>query len=148
MSIVIEIPTERLKDPEVSAAMGQLLTTLAQQRGAAPVRTPDERMQAFVEALPERSRQFLEAVREHGVLGIDQAMEQLDVQAGKAMGGITGSIARWAPEYGIQVPFEAVRGKDGKRAWRWTGGGRAPAPPVPVRARRRARAARRQSASG
>lgn len=146
MSIVIEIPTDRLQDPQVSAAMGQLLATLAQAEAPAPVQSPDERMQQFVEALPERSRQFIEAVREQGELGIDEAMARLDVRAGKAMGGITGSIARWAPEYGIQVPFEAVRGRDGKRAWRWTGGGRAPAPPVPVRARRRARPVAARSA--
>lgn len=122
--------------------MTTLLSTLAQYSVDAPASessSPDDRMDAFVEALPERSRQFIEAVRAEGELGIDEAMQRLDVRVGKAMGGITGSIARWAPEYGIEVPFEAVRGRDGKRAWRWTGGGRPPAPPVPVRARRRRR---------
>ncbi|MCA9548275.1 MAG: hypothetical protein KC613_27920, partial [Myxococcales bacterium] len=74
---------------------------------------------------------------ERGVLGIHDAMAALGVARGKAMGGITGSIARWAPEYGVTVPFEAVRGPDGRRAWRWIGQDRAPAPPVPVRRRRR-----------
>ncbi|MCB9549682.1 MAG: hypothetical protein H6706_28075 [Myxococcales bacterium] len=80
-------------------------------------------LDAFLAALPERSRAFLLLVRERGVLGIDEAMERLDIQAGKAVGGLTGSIARWAPVHGVEVPFTAIQGIDGKRAWRWTGEG-------------------------
>lgn len=97
----------------------------------------ETRYERFLEVLPERSRQFLEMVRSRGLITIDEAMRELDVDVGKAMGGITGSIARWAPEHDVSVPFEAVKGPDGKRAWRWIGLDVRPAPPVPVRSRRR-----------
>lgn len=109
----------------------------------------EARYERFLEVLPERSRQFLEMVRSRGLITIDEAMRELDVDVGKAMGGITGSIARWAPEHDVSVPFEAVKGPDGKRAWRWIGLDVRPAPPVPVRSRRRrSRRATGRSAGG
>jgi hypothetical protein len=36
------------------------------------------------------------------------------------MGGLTGSIGRWAPSRGVKIPYETTTA-DGERAWRWTG---------------------------
>lgn len=161
MSVKVEVPLSALSDPTVARSLAQLFEALGGVKGAAlsapsqvrPARSTTPRPEArqgprpdaetryaeFMEALPERSRQFLEMVRDRGVLGIEEAMQELDVKVGKAMGGITGSIARWAPEHDVTVPFEAIKGADGKRAWRWIGMDVEPAPPVPVRARRRRR---------
>ncbi|MEZ4469948.1 MAG: hypothetical protein R3F60_03900 [bacterium] len=137
---------EALADPAVASA-AEVASAPARSEAARPGRArpgrkaPKERnlapvppmaaatgqgdLSAFLAALPERSRAFLELVRERGVLGIDDAMASLDIQAGKAVGGLTGSIARWAPVHGVEVPFVAIQGVDGKRAWRWTGGSKA-----------------------
>lgn len=152
MSIQVSVPLSALSDERVARALNQLLIALGAKRTltptavkAAPPSEPrpdsDARYDAFMKALPERSRRFLELVQAKEILTIDEAMAELDVKVGKAMGGITGSIARWAPEHDVTVPFEAIKGPGGKRAWRWIGFDRDPAPPVPVRARRRRRAA-------
>lgn len=155
MSVQVSVPLSALADSRVAHALNHLLSVLAGAEsgaGTGPAIAPmaavaagprpdsDARYSAFMEALPERSREFLALVESKGVLTIGEAMEALDVHVGKAMGGITGSIARWAPEHDVTVPFEAIKSPNGKRAWRWIGYDRRPAPPVPVRARRRRRA--------
>jgi len=47
-------------------------------------------------------------------------MAALGLSVPKAMGGITGSIGRWAPVRGIKVPYEAIT-VEGERAWKWIG---------------------------
>lgn len=160
MSVSIRVPLAAMADPAVATAVETLFAALGaaiRAGGAAPtpvarpVAAPDApaasvdagteaRWARFLGALPARSQRFLELVESRGTVGIAEAMDVLGVEIGKAMGGVTGSIARWAPEYDVTVPFEAVRGPDGKRAWRWIGLGREPAPPMPVRKRRRRRA--------
>ncbi len=158
MSVSIRVPLAALADPAVAAAVGALFGALGVTRAptaapAAPISVAsvarivapvdaatEARWARFLSALPARSQQFLELVESGGTVGIAEAMQVLGIDVGKAMGGVTGSIARWAPEYDVTVPFEAVRGPDGKRAWRWIGLGREPAPPMPVRKRRRRRA--------
>ncbi|MBU0554012.1 hypothetical protein KKF91_21725 [Myxococcota bacterium] len=81
----------------------------------------EERYEKFVEQLPERSKRFLELVQRKGTLTINDAMDELGITVPKAMGGITGSIGRWAPVRGVQIPYEAITVR-GDRAWRWTGG--------------------------
>ncbi len=160
MSVSIRIPLAAVADPAVAAAVEALFAALgatsrAGEAVGAPAAPPvaastarpapldpdtEARWARFLGALPPRSQRFLELVESRGIVGIAEAMSVLDVGQGKAMGGVTGSIARWAPEYDVTVPFEAVRGPDGKRAWRWIGLGREPAPPMPVRKQRRRRA--------
>jgi hypothetical protein len=79
-----------------------------------------QRYREFVANLPERSRKFLELVQRKGIVTIDDAMNELDIAVPKAMGGITGSIGRWAPVRGVPVPYEATM-RDGERIWRWLG---------------------------
>ncbi len=83
-----------------------------------PNLTEAERYEKFVEHLPERSRRFLELVKKKGTLQIKDAMEELGIDVPKAMGGITGSIGRWAPVRHVKVPYEAII-QNGDRAWRW-----------------------------
>lgn len=79
-----------------------------------------ERYARFVAGLPERSQRFLELVEARGLVRMGEAMEILGVEIPKAMGGITGSIGRWAPERGVEVPYETLS-VDGERAWKWVG---------------------------
>lgn len=109
-----------------------------------------ERYRSFYEQLPERSRRFLDLVREHGTLTIDDAMQALDIKVPKAMGGITGSIGRWAPVRRVPIPYEAIETSDGRRAWRWVGvdeGERAPSKPPRASKPASASAARSSSAA-
>ena len=145
MTVTVTVPDSALSDAAVHRALARLISAIAAQQSRArdlpptsvQVEDAETRYARFLSALPERSREFLRLVRSKGELGIAEAMTELDVKVGKAMGGITGSIARWAPEYNITVPFEAVRSLNGQRAWRWIGLDRVPAPPIPVRRRPR-----------
>jgi hypothetical protein len=94
-------------------------------------RSPEDRYADFVAALPERSRTFLDLVRTRGIVTIDVAMAELGVTVPKGMGGITGSIARWAPVRGVAIPYEATK-VQGRRAWRWTGDGAQSTAPAPA----------------
>lgn len=80
-----------------------------------------QRYRDFVANLPERSRKFLELVKRKGIVTIEDAMNELDIAVPKAMGGITGSIGRWAPVRGVPIPYEATT-IEGERAWKWVGG--------------------------
>lgn len=79
-----------------------------------------ERYHAFVRNLPPRSQEFLKLVEERGTVTISEVMRALGLHLPKAMGGITGSIGRWAPVKKVPLPYEQLE-KDGERAWRWTG---------------------------
>ncbi len=74
----------------------------------------------FVAHLPERSRRFLALVEERDLITLDEAMRELGLTEAKAMGGVTGSMGRWAPTKNVPLPFVAVE-SGGQRAWRWVG---------------------------
>lgn len=144
MSITVEVSLSALEDPNVAGAVSRLLNLLSAGAMDAPrvsagaqaaaVADPDLAYERFLEALPDRSRRFIELVHERGTLTIDEAMRELDITVAKAVGGVTGSIARWAPRSGVSVPYVAVKVR-GRRAWRWTGPpARTPSvAPAPVR---------------
>jgi hypothetical protein len=71
--------------------------------------------------LPENSRRFLELLEKQGQLTVNEAVEKLNLPGPKAMGGLTGAMARWAPKQGIQIPYEAKEAADGTRYWVWKG---------------------------
>jgi hypothetical protein len=79
-----------------------------------------DRYHAFVRNLPPRSQEFLKLVEERGTVTISEVMRALGLHLPKAMGGITGSIGRWAPVKRVPLPYEQLE-KDGERAWRWVG---------------------------
>lgn len=80
-----------------------------------------EAFNAYKEGLPESSQRFLELLEQRGQLTVTQAVDLLGLDHAKAMGGLTGSMRRWAPSKGVPVPFDAIE-IDGKRAWRWRPG--------------------------
>ena len=142
--VVLTLDLDNIKDPAVNNALQQLVAALGRveqsprrHQALAPVKTVEraprrkpaersfkgsvgDRYTAFVERLPARSRRFLELVEARGVLTIDEAMKELDIKVPKAIGGVTGSIGRWAPERGVVVPYKKVM-QNGRRAWRWIG---------------------------
>ncbi|MBN1945214.1 MAG: hypothetical protein JW797_06025 [Bradymonadales bacterium] len=82
--------------------------------------TLKEQFDQFMERLPDQSRKFLDLVRDRKVLTMSEAMEGLGVTIPKTMGGITGSIGRWAPLRGLPVPYVAGKNDKGERIWTWT----------------------------
>ncbi len=80
----------------------------------------DEHWAAYFNALPEPSRRFLTLLKSRGKLTVDEAVSELGLKSSKAMGGLTGAMARWAPKHGIELPFEKSKDEDGKRFWTWT----------------------------
>ena len=81
----------------------------------------NEKWKNYVANLPENSRRFLELLEKQGQLTVTEAVEKLNLPGPKAMGGLTGAMARWAPKQGIQIPYEAKEAADGTRYWVWKG---------------------------
>ena len=83
---------------------------------------PKERWHLFLRALPERAQAFVSMIEaaHPSVLSQSEAMGTLEIQSAKAMGGLVGSITRWAAVDDIRLPWirEAL---DGERTWRWIG---------------------------
>jgi hypothetical protein len=102
--------------------------------------TEDERYHDFVDNLPDPSRQFLDLIRKHGNLRLSQAVRELGITRPKTLGGITGSLTRWAKQRGIDLPYRAGKAADGERVWTWSRGSEGNAATG-----RRARAPRRTS---
>ncbi|MFN3201001.1 MAG: hypothetical protein ACE366_21550 [Bradymonadia bacterium] len=82
--------------------------------------TPTERYEAFKAGLKDTPRAFLALLEERKTVTIKEAMEALGIEAPKKLGGITGSISRWAPNRGIRVPFLPTIVGD-EKAWVWIG---------------------------
>jgi hypothetical protein len=83
-------------------------------------RTLAERYQVFYDQLPDLSRAFLRLLEIRGTLTPDEALSELKINSPKALGGLTGSISRWAPKRGVPVPFRVEKPRSGPRIWRWT----------------------------
>lgn len=86
----------------------------------APARAPDDQWTTYFNALPEPSRRFLTLLESRGRLTVDEAVSELGLKSSKAMGGLTGAMARWAPKHGIELPFEKSKDDDGNRCWTWS----------------------------
>ena len=83
---------------------------------------PRERWVQFLEALPPRAQNFIALVESShpSVLSQSEAMSTLGIESAKAMGGLLGSLTRWAAVDHIRLPW--VREElDGERTWRWIG---------------------------
>lgn len=91
---------------------------------AAPVEPADAAVRArwdlHVAGLADNARKFLALLEERGRLMQDEAVALLALPAGKALGGVVGSIGRWTPVAGFKVPYNA-EGERGARSWVWTG---------------------------
>lgn len=80
-----------------------------------------EKWKKYMANLPENSRRFLELLERSGQLTVNEAVEKLNLPGPKAMGGLTGAMARWAPKQGVQIPYEAREDANGVRYWVWKG---------------------------
>jgi hypothetical protein len=102
-------PTARVDDIAVPAAPG-----------VAADDTRRARWDAHVAGLGDNARKFLGLLEKGGRLTHDGAVELLALPGGKALGGVVGSIGRWTPVAGFQVPY-AAEGERSTRSWVWTG---------------------------
>lgn len=77
---------------------------------------------AFHDALPKRAQDFILFVKERAPEPLTQteAMKRLGLTSPKAMGGVTGSIRRWAEVDEIELPWRSEF-LEGERVWFWTG---------------------------
>jgi hypothetical protein len=155
MTIRLTLEAHELENPAVASAVARLLLQIGESYArrvpaapaadvvpaaplashAAPAPAAPPGYAEFEAGLSGNTLRFLQLLRTHGSLTLSQAMEALDLETPKALGGITGAIGRWAPVRGLAVPYEVVQSPGGERAWRWTGPAVASATPVaPVEA--------------
>ena len=143
MKISIDVPLERMGDPQIRQLVVQLVDLLsgtgspAPRRGRPPGRknspkvaptkksptfTPNEADgNALLEALPGDSKIIMTALREKGTLTMRAAQKLIKNSNPKAVGGIVGSVARWAPKNGFEVPYTTGKNERNERFWRWYG---------------------------
>lgn len=75
--------------------------------------------QAFFAGLPERTRAFLDLIQLRGTVTLKEVAEELRLDRPKALGGISGSLTRWAKQRGVELPYEAGNTASGERCWTW-----------------------------
>jgi hypothetical protein len=81
----------------------------------------EARWDAYFKELPLNSQRFLDLLKEKGRLTLPEAVVQLQLDNPKAMGGLTGAMARWAPKQGVKVPYDTLQDTNGTRYWVWKG---------------------------
>lgn len=115
-------PTQRAMPAVIPAALPPVQPRKTKAKDKKKSKKPAQQMDmaTFEAGLPERSRRFLEIVRDRKVVKVGEMLGFLGLESAKAVGGITGAIGRWAPVRGLVVPFEAIT-LDGERAWKWVG---------------------------
>jgi hypothetical protein len=84
------------------------------------VNLPPESYEEYFSRLPERSQRFLQFLESVGTATVRDAMEALDIESPKALGGLAGSLNRWGRAAGLPVPFEPARIGE-QKAYRWIG---------------------------
>lgn len=72
----------------------------------------DQKVEDFVANLPRRMQTFLTTLARRGSISLDDCMKALDLPSARALGGITGSIRRWAPVRAVPIPFEKRGGSE------------------------------------
>ena len=83
--------------------------------------TPAEQWNAFVSEAPQRTQDFVNYIKDKqpDFLMQSDAMDRLGMTP-RAIGGLTGTLRRWAMADGVPLPWVATR-IDGNRAWLWCG---------------------------
>jgi hypothetical protein len=84
--------------------------------------THAQRWAAFLSRAPQRTKEFVALLENAYPEFVNQktAMSALAIAAPRAIGGLTGSMRRWAVADGIELPWSATK-IDGARAWIWRG---------------------------
>jgi hypothetical protein len=81
---------------------------------------PPTSYQDFYDRLPKRSQDFIDFLETSGQSTVAQAMEALNVDSPKTLGGLAGSLNRWSRAAGLPIPFKQVK-IDGQKGYRWVG---------------------------
>ena len=86
------------------------------------VGTPEQQWTQFQSKAPGRTKEFADLVKSTmpNFLMQADAMKALNISEARAIGGLTGSMRRWAVADGIELPWAATK-IDGQRAWIWRG---------------------------
>ncbi len=124
MSIELRISLEQLADENVSAALAELVRALG---GGGTARTevgrrptsPTTSWEEFHASLSPNTQRFIGLVEQWGTLSMGHALDELPVTKAKAMGGLTGALARKAANVGIDLPYRQRKAGDGERIWVW-----------------------------
>ncbi len=141
MPLKLKVSFTQLQRANVREAMYQLFLSLGEAYApveaapTTPVVIPSEPTKArakrprkapvqmdyetFVAQLGEPSRRFLSLIEARGTLRASEALVALGLRQPRALGGIAGGLARWAPARGVELPYEAIE-IEGERAWRWS----------------------------
>lgn len=118
-------PITAKKPAEKTARKKAPRTSARSRRGATATDLsglpPAERWRRYVDGRPQATIQFLALLEDRGSLTVDDAVAELGLASPKAMGGMTGAMARWAPKQGVDLPFEARQDSSGNRFWVWNG---------------------------
>lgn len=139
--ICLSIPLEKLTDPVVARALSDLMLGLGGNNGDGFVEKPDvpakpkpalstasgkdvpENWVDMYASLPNKTRRFVDVVKKHGELNMDELVDALDLRHGKELGGIAGSLTRWSKKWGVALPLERVqKTRTGGPGWRWRNG--------------------------
>lgn len=142
INIKLSIEIDDVKDTHLLQALESLLKSVPQGTDSKTIQYddgPDRRRRrppsprfpsltgvakwhAFHDALPKRAKDFIRFIKERfpDPLTQAEAMKMLALTSPKAMGGVTGSIKRWAEVDEIELPWRSEI-VEGERAWIWTG---------------------------
>lgn len=149
MSVQVKIPLKRITEPAVASALSGLMLALGGavsppngvQKNGSRIGKPKRRKPKFippdqslseqqawdkyVSDMPQKSQDFLKLLEEQGKLTRLEAIEFLHLEAtdnpGKALGGIIGSMTRWASRSGVEVVPFAKEGRRDNLVFTWTG---------------------------
>ncbi len=86
-----------------------------------PALAPDAGWVEFVGGLSSGTKAFLALLEARGRLSMAEALSELGLDGGKALGGLTGALRRTAKRAGVELPFRALM-EDGERVWVVTDG--------------------------
>ena len=84
--------------------------------------TPAERWIQFLSKAPDRTRDFAQLIEAGYPNFVTQAdaMEALGITQARAIGGLTGSMRRWAVADKLELPWASTK-QNGERVWIWCG---------------------------
>lgn len=71
---------------------------------------------------PPNSLKFLTLLEAKGTMDIDEAFIEMGLESKRSLGGITGALSRWAPKWGLELPYVTSRTEAGRRSWTWVRG--------------------------
>ena len=130
MSVQVNVPLDLIQsNAAVADAMNDLLAALrsdgrrggrSRQAGACPAKLK-KRGRAKRPKTADAARRFVELLRKRGKLTTAAAKKALGLKDGKAIGGIVGSLNRWAGKKPGSPRIEMKDGKNGEKTYSLAG---------------------------